>query len=473
MEKNVENLKNGLENVKAEGKTTAEGLKATLGENVRKLVEGSKLEETYRELDRVNEDFKADESKFENSKHSDAAKKTLQNAVKVKANNTNRVRDLVELQARIAGDTGTVFDFRGGEQIKAEFIERQGKRISELESIPEAERTQEQTKFLAAMKTALEKVMSGETVINGMITDEGVVLNLDSDKLLNRTTGHEITHRLEKTGVYTDLKEALFKYAESKGVDIKGKLAEIEALYDGVENSTKAEAELVSELVGDYLLTDYDFIKQISVENRNVFQRLWDEVKYLCKVASAGSKEARQFERVKRNFEKAYKEAAAEKSTANEGGVGYSLSNIKIPARENLEAKGKLKVIDISVAQTKGTYANRRSQMQEKIEKAILQPYLNKDTQTWVFLTKKSYEHAFSNKGSIQLNAIEHLPELIENAVLTHAEEITHGSTYATGIYTFFAAVKNGKIFPVKLKVKEFAYKGQQLPENIKKYFQN
>ena len=328
MEKNVENLKNGFENVKAEGKTTAEELKATLGENVRKLVEGSKLEETYRELDRAKESFKADVSKFESSKHSDAAKKTLENAVKANANNTNRVRDLVELQATIAGDTGTVFDFRSGEQIKAEFIERQGKRISELESIPEAERTEAQTKLLAAMKTALEKVKSGETVINGVITDEGVMLNLDSDKLLNRTTGHEITHRLEKTGAYVDLKEALFKYAESKGLDIKGKLAEIEALYDGVENSSKAEAELVSELVGDYLLTDYDFIKQISVENRNVFQRLWDEVKYLCKVASAGSKEARVFEKVKRSFEKAYKEAAVEKNNTAEGGVNakYSLS---------------------------------------------------------------------------------------------------------------------------------------------------
>ena len=176
MEKNVENLKNGLENVKAEGKTTAEELKATLGENVRKLVEGSKLEETYRELDRAKESFKADVSKFENSKHSDAAKKTLENAVKANANNTNRVRDLVELQATIAGDTGTVFDFRSGEQIKAEFIERQGKRISELESIPEAERTEAQTKLLAAMKTALEKVKSGETVINGVITDEGVII---------------------------------------------------------------------------------------------------------------------------------------------------------------------------------------------------------------------------------------------------------------------------------------------------------
>ena len=97
-----------------------------------------------------------------------------------------------------------------------------------------------------------------------------------------------------------------------------------------VEGTEKADIDkaLTAELVGDYLLTDYDFIKQISVENRNVFQRLWDEVKYLCKVASAGSKEARQFERVKRNFEKAYKEAAAEKSTAAEGGVNakYSLS---------------------------------------------------------------------------------------------------------------------------------------------------
>ena len=158
-------------------------------------------------------------------------------------------------------------------------------------------------------------------------------------------------------------------------------------------------------------------------------------------------------------------------NTEKNNGVRYSLSDIEIPTREQLESKGAVKVIDISVAKTKGTYAERRSQIKREMQNIISVPYLNKDTQTMIFLTTKSYEHAFSNSGGIQLNAAEHLPELIENAVLTHAEGNTHGSEYATGVYTFFAAVKADKIRPVKLKVKEFSYRGQELPKNIKEYF--
>ena len=56
---------------------------------------------------------------------------------------------------------------------------------------------------------------------------------------------------------------------------------------------------------GDYLFTDPDFIKNLSVTHRNVFQKIYDEIKYLYSVATAGSKEARQLARVKRAFEQA------------------------------------------------------------------------------------------------------------------------------------------------------------------------
>lgn len=242
-------------------------------------------------------------------------------------------------------------------------------------------------------------------------------------------------------------------------------------LYEGVEGAN-VEAELVADLVGDYVFTDSDFVRKLSVENQNVFQKLYDEIKYLCKVATAGSKEARQLEKVKKTFAEVYRESnAAQKNTAENSGVRYSLGDVEIPTRKQLEDKGSLNIVDISIAKTKGTYAERRAQIKQEMQNIISKPYLNKDTQTMIFLTNKSYEHAFSNSGGIQLNAAEHLPELIENAVLTHAEEITHGSEYATGIYTFFAASKADKIRPVKLKVKEFSYKGQELPKNIKEYF--
>lgn len=73
----------------------------------------------------------------------------------------------------------------------------------------------------------------------------------------------------------------------------------------------------------------------------------------------------------------------------------------------------------------------------------------------------------------MQLNAAEHIPEFIENAILTHAEPTNHGSQYNNTVYTFFAAARDNGIQPVKLKVKSFDYTGQQIPANIQEYFDN
>lgn len=79
----------------------------------------------------------------------------------------------------------------------------------------------------------------------------------------------------------------------------------------------------MADLVGDYLFTDSDFIGRLSAENRGVFDKLFDEIKYLCKVATAGSKEARQLEKVKKAFEDAYRTET--KNPTEDGGVKYSL----------------------------------------------------------------------------------------------------------------------------------------------------
>lgn len=152
----------------------------------------------------------------------------------------------------------------------------------------------------------------------------------------------------------------------------------------------------------------------------------------------------------------------------------YSLRDVQIPTRENLNQKPPMKVVDISKPNTTGTFRERRGDIVKNAQEAMKKPYLNRDTGATVFISKASYNHAFSNVGEIQLNAVEHLPELIETAVLTHSEQSTHGSPYTTGVYTFFSAVKSGEaVLPVKIKVKEYAVDGQALPANIAEYFRD
>lgn len=67
-------------------------------------------------------------------------------------------------------------------------------------------------------------------------------------------------------------------------------------------------------------------MRNLKAGNRNLFQRIYDEIKHLVKLATAGSKEARELEKVKKLFEDVYREAGTEKSTAKDGGVEYSVS---------------------------------------------------------------------------------------------------------------------------------------------------
>lgn len=287
------------------------------------MVKGDRLSESYREKDRVYQDFQADFEKFKGTKHEEAARKTLESALKAGANNTNRVHDLVDMAAQISADTGRTFSFKSGEQIKNDFVERQTKVIAEMEKIPAAKRTAEQSKKLADLKDLLAKVQSGETVVNGDITADGIVLNLDSGKPLNRTVGHEVTHSLENAKSYKELKDSLYAYAKSKGIDIDNELNTRKLMYEGVADADP-EAELIADLVGDFLFTDSEYVRKLSTENQNVFQKFWDKIKYLCKVATAGSQEARELARVEKAFADAYREGT--KNTAENSGVNYSIS---------------------------------------------------------------------------------------------------------------------------------------------------
>jgi hypothetical protein len=114
----------------------------------------------------------------------------------------------------------------------------------------------------------------------------------------------------------------VYNYAISKeGLDsFNARLKATEELYKGMD--ADPDAELTADLIGDYLFTDTDFINRLSTENRNIFQKMYDEVKYLCKVATAGSKEARELEKVKRAFEKAYREGGKA-----QGDTKYSVSD--------------------------------------------------------------------------------------------------------------------------------------------------
>ena len=172
--------------------------------------------------------------------------------------------------------------------------------------------------------------VEGKTV-NGFVKDGGVTLNVQSPKAWQSTVGHEITHVLEGTEAYGALREALYAYAESKG-ELASRKTALTETYNGM--NADIDAELTADLVGDYLFTDKDFINKLT-GNRTLFQKVWDEVKYLCKVATG--KELTEIEKVDREFARAWKEQGQIAQSEESGDVKYSISKTsKIPYGEQL-----------------------------------------------------------------------------------------------------------------------------------------
>lgn len=241
------------------------GLKTQLSEEVFNLAKNDSLVESYNEGARRGEAFTADLTAYDEKQRA-VVQKAIDSGF---LNNTNRTHEFVDMVAKISADKGVSFDFTNNERLKTSGFAVEGK------------------------------------TVNGYVTKDGITVNMDSPKYVNSVVGHEITHVLEGTELYTELQKAVFEYAKGKN-DYQGRYDSIAKLYETVENAD-IDAELTADLVGDYLFTDSDFINNLSTNHRNVFQKIYDEIKYLCKIATAGSKEAQQLEKVKKAFAEAYR----------------------------------------------------------------------------------------------------------------------------------------------------------------------
>ena len=276
------------------------------------------LRESYNDIIRKTQNIDIDENQYNGTKFADAAKKTIENARKANANNSNRVRDFVEFSAKYSSQSGVIVDFKNANQIK-QILENQLK--SDI-----AKETDEAK--LAELQDTLKQVQEGKIKVNGVKTKDGVAINLESPNYLNAVLGHGVTHFLENTDAYKALQNAVFKYAQTKK-DYDGRRKIVEILYKNVEGTT-VDQELTADLIGDYLFTEYDFIKSLSTENRNVFQKVYDKIKHMFKLATAGSKEARELEKLMHQFEKALRESAETSQNAehNEAATQFSFSSI-------------------------------------------------------------------------------------------------------------------------------------------------
>ena len=302
-------------------------LREKLDNDMLGLVQNTKLAESYNEKSRRSQVFEADLTQYD-SKQAEVVKKAVESGI---LNNTNKTHDFVDWIARVSAEKGVSFDFMNNKKLKESGFAVDGK------------------------------------TVNGFVKDGNVTLNIDSAKSLNSVVGHEITHVLEGTEFMPELQNVLFELAKTKG-EYDTRLQALTKLYEGVEGAN-VEAELTADLVGDYLFTDADFINSLSTQHRNVFQKIYDEIKYLYKVATAGSKEAKELEKVKKAFEKAYRESG--KATSD---TKYSLNKVTDEKVADRLTPSEWKFIKSSV----GNHKNLNYSYQKSADGDIIIPVGNK-----------------------------------------------------------------------------------------------
>ena len=276
----------------SESKSIKEKLSKELGETLKY----DRLVESFNEKNRRRQAFRADTSKYsEKQKH--IVQKAMDSGV---VNDTYQSHVLVDFAAKMYEEKGVEIDFTNNKKLK------------------EAGFTIE------------------NRVINGIKTDTGISINVDSPRAWQKTIGHEITHVLEgDADLYQSLEDVMIDYAKSRKAVNTEKFENeyLERLYNtrqvyksiegyqGVEGHEKIKQEVVADMVGDYLFTDKNFVQHLSGKHRNLFTYIYDEVKYLLGITKAGTKEEKQLLEIKKAFEDAYRGAKNTKS-----GTQYSIT---------------------------------------------------------------------------------------------------------------------------------------------------
>ena len=431
------------EQMKSKDTSTRDQLKSKLSDEVMGLVKGDRLSESYNERSRRGQAFEADLTKYD-AKQQEIIKKAVESGF---LNNTNRTHEFVDTIAKIAADKGVPFDFTNNAKLKESGFAVEGK------------------------------------TVNGYVTNDGISINIDSAKAMNSVVGHEITHVLEGTELYKVLQQTVFDYAKSKG-EFDSRHASLSEIYNGIEGAN-VDAELTADLVGDYLFTDREFVKNLSVSNRNVFQKIYDEIKYLAKVATAGSKEARELEKVKKAFEEAYR---ATKNTADDSGVKYKLSDIEIDRKfvdyadtksagiavdekvADLVSRGKtveLSADSISSYETNTEWTDKKAV--RELLKEVLEPNLGVSVEfehdgqsATAYLTRDGINHSVGGPASPRkAAAFEMFNALVKNSEYAFSSENDPHSKSSQNIEgniewdTFVAAATvNGEPYPVVFKIR-------------------
>lgn len=280
------------------GYISADFIEETLGKDFDRSKDNY-LQESFRERIRSNFRANIDTSNVKN----EFEKATLESANRF-LDGTNKARETAEIIAKLSKDTNTAIEFtnNNSEEIQSELAKIKDKAINKLTN---------KGMSLEEAKAKVDNRFKNAT-LNGMkISGENgnkILINADSPNMLAAITGHEITHLLENTNEYKKLRKLAYDYAKLQG-DERSADVEDYGLYEEISDgdSEYLNQELTADLVGDYIVNNEDFIRNLYAKDKNVFQKIKDFIDDLV-TRFTGTDEERKLRECQRSFERAIRE---------------------------------------------------------------------------------------------------------------------------------------------------------------------
>lgn len=276
--KDKNEIENQVENDLQEGNISAESIMKILGEN-QDISKDSLLMRSMYENEQKYNSYQIE--KTDNEK----VNILLQSAADAGMNNTRKTRRKIELISKLVQDTDRQYKFVSPENLKE---------------------------------------MGYNENANGLINKSTgeILINAHSEKGLQSIVGHETTHifdNKDSKGTYTKeyktLQDMVIEYAKTKGIYDSKVKSIIDVYGDLLVDENQIKEELTADFVGDFLFNDEKFIENLSVKDKNIFQKIYDYIKHIYKVVTAGTEEAKAIENLKYQFDKVYKSVSEERNT--------------------------------------------------------------------------------------------------------------------------------------------------------------
>lgn len=187
--------------------------------------------------------------------------------------------------------------------------------LGALEQMPQAQRNQFETAAQIAKRFgATVQARTMQEGVQGSYQDGVISIDPAATDPVRQVLVHELTHHMESSGLYGKFSDAAMRFvAEDMGADVDTLRRAVMADYAraGVTlDEDGATREIVAKFAEEKLFTDEATVRRLLVQDRNLFQRIYDWLRDTV-AKLQGTQEQRRLIAAQNLYEKALRQAEA------------------------------------------------------------------------------------------------------------------------------------------------------------------